>query len=167
MNIKLDDLVQHNLEYLLKEGTCYNLDIPTNCEVTLAELESYMELHGLLDRTDKSYSISYKGREILRTSTWVLHCKRENERKQDEEEKQNRPTNQLIINAPISGSQIGIQSRFSKLYNKDKVENITVADKETISQKSKFDIKNIFQYVAWFAGIASAILAYWRFIYSK
>ena len=80
-----------------------------------------------------------------------------------EKQRQRTTTQHLTINAPVTSSQIGQSSDFGDFKNKLKVENITQDNKETINQKSNFDIKVLVQYLAWIAGIASAILVYWKY----
>ena len=75
----------------------------------------------------------------------------------------NEPKNSINITGNVTGSQIGQSSDFRDFKNKLKVENKTQADNETINQKSIFDIKVLVQYLAWIAGIASAILVYWKY----
>ena len=80
-----------------------------------------------------------------------------------EKQRQQPLTQNMTINGSVTGSQIGQSSDFRDFNNKLKVENKTQADNETINQKSIFDIKVLVQYLAWIAGIASAILVYWKY----
>ena len=71
--------------------------------------------------------------------------------------------NSINVGGNMTGSQVGHSSEFGDLRNKLIVESIADANTKNSNQKSKFDLKLLVQYLAWFAGITSAIIALWKF----
>ena len=78
------------------------------------------------------------------------------------DKKENDKSNSVVITGSKNVNVIQ-DSDFRDFINNEAVDAKTATDKQKSIEKSKIDIKVIWQYLAWIATISAAILAYYRF----
>ena len=89
--------------------------------------------------------LTAKGADIYENIGWRKHLADYENQMKIQQEKANRQPNNITINAPVIGSQIGQESDFRDLENITKViPNAEIVDKITIT-KSKLTFKEIIQ----------------------
>ena len=171
----IDDIIEHILMRLNTDFTGGSLQVPDFCRnASRHEYDYNMEMkvrdkmykHGIAKRSDgtgqpdTAIVLTAKGADVYENGGWRKYLANYEIQIKIQQEKANRQSNNITINAPVTGSQIGYDSEFGDL-------RLDIASKNDIRQipieipkpKSNQDIWDKLKSVAQILGFGTALIA--------
>lgn len=159
----VDDIIEHILMRLNSDFAGGSLQVPDFCSTSRYDYDHIMEMkvrdkmyrHGIAERSDgagqpeTAIMLTAKGADVFDNGGWKAYLDKHEQQLKLDQEKSNKPTSQIVINGPVTGSQIGHESDFGNLESshnsialetpihkaQPKDDAITISKKETIWNK--------------------------------
>jgi hypothetical protein len=152
----VDDIIEHILMRLNTDFTGGSLQVPGFCQISRYDYDRNMELkvrdkmyrHGVAKRSngqgqpETAIVLTAKGVEVYEQGGWKKYLADLEEERAEARQKASQPANNITINAPVTGSQIGQSSEFGNL---DLSHNSITREPTIIAAQPNQDAKNIFK----------------------